>query len=70
MIDDKDFYNIIRMLFGFGDYREMYSEINKDTGLRESGITIVNLTKKKQETDRYEVSINWELLKKLTGGEE
>ena len=67
MIDDKDLLKIIKYLFGFGDYREMFCEINKDTGRRESGITIVKTKKVPQSPDNYLVSINWGLLEKIIG---
>lgn len=70
MIDDKELLKIIKYLFGFGGYREMFSEINKDTGLRENGITIVKTKKIHSDLDNYQITINWKLLEKIIGGEE
>lgn len=70
MIDDKDFLKIIKYLFGFGDYTEMFSRLNNDTGLRESGITIRRSEKKHPHLDHYQVTINWGLLEKILGEEE
>lgn len=76
MIDDKDFLKIIKYLFGFGSYTEMFSRIDNDTGLRENdtglrenGITIVRTEKTHPDLDSYKVTINWELLEKIIGGE-
>lgn len=68
MIDEKDLLKVLKMLFECGRYAEMYSRINNNTGLRESGITIMRAEKERPEVDNYQVSINWEVLEKSLGG--
>ena len=70
MINDKDLLKIIKMLFGFEGYTEMFSRVNNDTGLRENGITILRTEERHQDLDNYQVTINWKLLDEIIGGEE
>lgn len=70
MISDKDLLKIIKMLFRLGGYREMFSRVNKDTGLRENGITIIRTKERHPDLDNYQVTINWKLLDEMIGSEE
>lgn len=72
MIDDKDFLTIIKLLFGGSGLREMFSRIDTDTGLRESGIAIIRTEQKDPDpkVNNYRVTINWGLLEQILGEEE
>lgn len=72
MIDDKNFLKIIKYLFGFGDYTEMFSRIDTDTGLRKNGITIKRTEQKdpNPKVNNYQVTINWDLLEQILGDKE
>ena len=69
MIGTEIIKAVLKTLFGFGDYTNMYEVIDDDM-IRKPAISIKKLKEYEDGNNVYSVQINWRLLDKFTKEED
>lgn len=69
MIGNEIIKAVLKTLFGFGDYVNMYEVIDDDM-IRKPAISIKKLKEYENGNNVYSVQINWQLLDKFIKEEE